>query len=120
MSATWVGLQSGGNLAKSKPGRFRPGASTCPAIEAIIHSRRRRSQCYLGNPPVQRLPSSLPTEPGTLWTRRDSNPYLAAGQADVLPLHHGPGLSLLIQIQAEQGCPSQRSDTCSNLGIGNG
>jgi hypothetical protein len=36
-------------------------------------------------------PRQLPYQSqGTLWTRRDSNPHLVAGQANVRPLHHGP------------------------------
>jgi hypothetical protein len=40
--------------------------------------------------PVQSLLASSPPKTGMLWTRRDSNPHLKAGQANVLPLHHGP------------------------------
>ena len=42
--------------------------------------------------PVLRLSVSSPTKPGSLWTRRESNPHLPTGQVDVLPLHPGPGM----------------------------
>ena len=74
------------------PNPCGPGPSTCPVNSYDYLSRSGESQCYGGDPPVLSLLYS-PLIEGE-WTRRDSNPHLATGQVDVLPLHHRPYLRL--------------------------
>src|SRR5437870_10264892 len=57
-------FQAGDHLThckKQTPGRFQPGALTCPATKTIIGSRRSEVNITLRSLPVQRLPASFPT-----------------------------------------------------------
>ncbi len=77
-------------LLKAKPRALRARGVN---LSSYIHNYRQPnvgSQGYLRSLPVQRLLFSSLPKTGMLWTRRDSNPHLKAGQANVLPLHHGP------------------------------
>src|SRR5579863_1552822 len=75
---------------KAKPRALRTRGVN---LSSYIHNYRQPnigSQGYVRGLPVQRLLASSLPKTGMLWTRRDSNPHLKAGQANVLPLHHGP------------------------------
>ena len=75
------------------------------------------SQRYLRSLCLPQTPRQLPYQSqGTLWTRRDSNPHPVAGQANVRPLHHGPGKPVRAP-RTEQGRPSHSSRASSNSGI---
>ena len=52
------------------------------------------SQRYLRSLPAHRLPVNFPTKARECCgPRRDSNPHLVAGRANVRPLHHGPSVA---------------------------
>src|ERR1700680_3410939 len=75
------------SLEKQNPEReFNSGPLACPAT-TIICSQKLEVKVTWGVWPVLRLPFRFPTKKqGMLWTRRDSNPHLSAGQASVLPI----------------------------------
>src|SRR5580700_3919645 len=79
---------------KQNPGPLSARGVTCPATDLIISTRRLEVKVTWESDCPQ-TPRQLPYQSqGTLWTRRDSNPHLVAGQANVHPLHHGPQRSL--------------------------
>lgn len=75
---------------KTRTARVRVSGTTlaCPA-KSIIASANLSVNITKGTP-CPESPDQSPYHAGRLWTRRDSNPHLLAGQANVLPLHHGP------------------------------
>ena len=89
---------------------------TCPATRIIIGKRTLEVKVTRGVCLSSNSPSAPYQSQGTLWTRRDSNPHLVAGQANVRPLHHGPQRSLCDPAQREQGRPSHPPHKISQIG----
>jgi hypothetical protein len=101
--------------------RYSPGGSRHPGRNLSSYGNHYPclgigSQRYLGRLPVLSLPRSFPTYKRELWTRRDSNPHLVAGQANVLPLHHGPRKQSRDESPVEEGWLSHREHRGSRIG----